>query len=403
METLRIATTALRTNRLRSFLTLLGVIIGVMTVVAVVSIVTGLNSFVTEQLFTLSPDVFVVTQFGIITNRDEFLEALKRKRITLQDARAIERLCGECADVALSARSRQKVKRLAEDLPGAVIVGGTANLAELNNLDLEAGRFFLDAEERHAAPLAVIGADVKEELFGPLDPIGRLVWIETQPYKVIGLLRKQGAVLGQNQDNQVFVPLDAFRKQFGVRRSLNLLVRPAGGIEGSAVAQDEVRNILRGRRHTPTSDPDPFGIVDAGAVQTVWRQITAGAFALVIFISGISLVVGGIVIANIMLVSVVERTREIGIRRALGARKRDILLQFLTEAVMLALSGGLVGVLLGALIAFGLSSAVPLPTKITPALVTTGLALSVLTGLLAGVFPARKAANLLPIEALRYE
>ncbi len=403
METLRIAITALRTNKLRSFLTLLGVIIGVMTVVAVVSIVTGLNSFVTEQLFSLSPDVFVVTQFGIITSREEFLEALKRKRITLEDARAIERLCGECVDVALSARSRQKVKRLAEQLPGAVIVGGTANLAELNNLDLEAGRFFLDIEERHAAPLAVIGADVKDELFGRLDPIGRLVWIEGRPYKVIGLLRKQGSVLGQNQDNQVFVPLDAFRKQFGTRRSLSLLVRPAGGISGQAIAQDEVRSILRARRRTPSGDPDPFGMVTAGAVQTVWRQITAGAFALVVFISGISLVVGGIVIANIMLVSVVERTKEIGIRRALGARKRDILLQFLSEAVMLALAGGLAGVLLGMAIALGLSAAFPLPTKVTPGLVIAGLALSVFTGLAAGVFPARTAANLTPIDALRYE
>lgn len=174
-------------------------------------------------------------------------------------------------------------------------------------------------------------------------------------------------------------------------------------MDGFEATQDEVRTILRSRRHTAFGAPDPFGLVSAGAVETVWRQISAGAFALVIFISGISLIVGGVVIANIMLVSVVERTKEIGIRRALGARKRDINLQFLSEAVMLSISGGVAGVLLGASIAWGLSAAFPLPTRVTPGLVIVGLLLSVVTGLFAGFFPARKAANLPPIEALRYE
>ncbi|MGE4188465.1 MAG: ABC transporter permease [Thermoanaerobaculia bacterium] len=403
METLRIALTAIRTNTLRSILTLLGVIIGVMTVIAVVSIVSGLNSFVTEKLFSLSPDVFVVTQFGIIRSQEEFLQALKRKRITTNDAHAVERLCGKCADVGISAQSNQTVKRNAQRLPGTQISGVTANMGELSNLDLEAGRFFVPAEDERAVPYIVIGSDVRDELFGAQDPIGRNVWIESTPYRVVGLLRKQGTVLGRNQDNQAYIPINSFRKQFGVRRSLTLFVRPEGGMAGIDAAQDEMRSILRARRHTPYGDPDPFGIVSAGAVQTVWKQISAGAFALVIFISGISLLVGGIVIANIMLVSVVERTREIGIRRALGARKRDINLQFLSEAVMLSMSGGIVGVLLGAAIAWGLSAAFPLPTRVTPGLVFTGLLLSVITGLFAGFFPARKAANLLPIEALRYE
>ena len=403
METLRIAVTALRTNKLRSFLTLLGVIIGVMTVIAVVSIVTGLNDFVTEQLFSLSPDVFVITQFGIITSQEEFLEALKRKRINVDDARAVERLCSACGAVGISARSNQTLKREGEKLDEVQVNGTTANMAVLSNLDLEAGRFFVDSEVEHAAPMVVIGSDIKTELFGQLDPLGRLVWVEGKPFKVIGLLRKQGAVLGRNQDKQVFVPLGTFRKQFGTRRSLTLFVRPAEGMSGLEKAQDEVRGILRARRHTPFGGKDPFGLISAGAVEAVWRQISAGAFALVIFISGISLVVGGIVIANIMLVSVIEPTREIGIRRALGAQKKDIRRQFLAEAVMLSLGGGLAGVALGMLIAWGLSAAFPLPTKVTPGLVTVGLLLSVVTGFFAGYFPARKAANLTPIEALRYE
>jgi putative ABC transport system permease protein len=403
VETLRIALVALRTNKLRSFLTLLGVIFGVMTVVAVVSIVNGLNAYVTEQVFSLNPDVFVVTQFGIITSREEFIEALKRKRITLDDAAAVTRLCAGCAEVGIANTTSQAVKRGAERLPDVTVFGATANMAGLSNLDLEAGRFYLDVEERHAAPIAVIGSDVRDELFGRLDPVGRLVWIEGTPYKVVGLLKKQGSVLGQNQDTRVYLPLGAYRKQFGLRRSVALFIRPRQSMAGLESTMDEVRTILRSRRSTPFAAKDPFGLVTAGAVGDVWKQISAGAFALVTFISGISLLVGGIVIANIMLVSVVERTREIGIRRALGARKRDILLQFLSEAVMLALSGGMVGVLVGAAIAKGLSTAFPLPTRVTPGLVLTGLLISVATGLAAGVFPARKAAQLPPIEALRYE
>lgn len=403
METLRIALVALRTNKLRSFLTLLGVIIGVMTVVAVVSIVSGLNAFVTEKLFTLSPDVFVITRFGIIRNQEEFFEALKRKRITHDDARAVARLCRGCAAVGLSIDSEKTLKRGSAKIYGTDVNGVTANMGELRNLDLETGRFFVPAEDDHATPFVVIGSNVREELFGALDPIGRTVWIEATPHKVIGLLRKQGTLLGQNQDNVAYVPLNIFRKQFGVRDTLTLFVRPRDGMPALEATQDEVRSILRSRRHTAFGAPDPFGLVSTGTVQTVWRQISAGAFALVIFISGISLVVGGVVIANIMLVSVVERTKEIGIRRALGARKRDINLQFLAEAVMLSVTGGIAGVLLGAGIAWVLSNVFPLPTRVTPGLVTVGLLLSLVTGFFAGFFPARKAANLAPIDALRYE
>jgi putative ABC transport system permease protein len=403
VETLRIAAAALRRHKLRSFLTLLGVIIGVMTVVAVVAIVNGLNAYVTEQVFSLNPDVFVITQFGIITSQEEFFEALKRKRITQEDAAAVERLCRGCAEVGVGINTSQTLKNGPHRLPDVRVLGGTANMAELNNIDLEAGRSYLETENRHAAPVVVIGSAVREELFGRLDPIGRLVWIEGTPYKVIGLAKKQGSVLGESQDNRAYIPLGAFRKQFGLRRSVVIFARPQGGMDGLEAAMDEVRTILRSRRGTPFRGKDPFGIVTAGAVGEVWKQISAGAFALVTFISGISLIVGGIVIANIMLVSVIERTKEIGIRRAIGARRRNILMQFLSEAVMLSLVGGLIGVLLGWAIAKGLSAAFPLPTRVTPGLILTGLVIAVLTGLVAGVFPARKAAMLPPIEALRYE
>jgi putative ABC transport system permease protein len=402
-EVVSIATTALQKNRLRSFLTLLGVIIGVMTIVAVVAVIQGLNNFVTIQLFQLRPDVYIATQFGIITSREEFLEALKRKKIEREDADAVIRLCRSCAQVGISANDQKVVKYRGQRLNDVQVQGGTANMDQLRSIDLEDGRFFTANEEEHAAQVAVIGWDVKDEMFGQLDPIGRVIRVDGKPLRVIGTMRKQGSVLGESQDKQMHMPLRTFEKLYGARRGLALFIKPHGGVPAINASEDEVRTILRSRRNTPFNAKDPFNFVTGEAFQAVWRNISGGAFALLTFISAISLGVGGIVITNIMLVSVVERTREIGIRRALGARKRDIMLQFLTEAVMLSAGGGMVGVLLGAMIAKGISAAFPLPTAVTPGLVIAGLSVSVVTGVIAGIFPARKAANLAPIEALRYE
>jgi putative ABC transport system permease protein len=403
METIRIAAAALNTHKLRSFLTLLGVIIGVTTVIAVVSIISGLNNYIAEKVFQLNPDVYVVTQFGIITSREQFLEAVKRKKIDFADYEAIRQRCQSCAMVGASQSTRGGVKRGGQRLGGIRIQGGTANMGEINNLDLEAGRFFTATEDHHSALVTVIGSDVRDELFGKIDPIGRTIWVANQPMRVVGLLRKQGSVLGQNQDNQLWVPLNAWRKRFGTRRGIELFVRAAGGVPAIERSMDEVRVILRARRRTAFLAGDPFAIVSAEALQTIWRNITAGAFSLMVFISGISLVVGGIVIANIMLVSVVERTREIGVRRALGATSRNIQLQFLTEAVLLALGGGAAGVLLGFLISKGIAAAFPLPTLVRPSHVALGLMIAVVTGVAAGFIPSRRAAQLPPIDALRYE
>lgn len=403
METLRIAVAALRAHKLRSFLTLLGVIIGVMTIVAVVSVISGLNAYVSEKIFQLSPDIFITSQFGIITSRDEFMEAIKRKRIEKADVEAIQRLCTTCGAIGADVQTRMPVRAANKRQGGVQISGTTANMADLNNLDIVDGRFFTRAEEHHSAPVAVIGSDVRDELFSGLDPIGRTVSINGRALKVIGLLEKQGSVLGQSQDNVLYMPLSTFRKAFGARRSIDIFVKSSLGIAGMGRTQDEVRVILRNRRQTPFRDDDPFAMVTAEALQNVWRKISAAAFALMVAISGISLLVGGIVITNIMLVSVVERTREIGIRRAMGARRRDILLQFLTEAILLSLIGGVAGVLLGAAISKGLSAAFPLPTQLTPWLIVAALGVAVFTGVAAGFFPARKAAGLPPVESLRYE
>ena len=403
METLRIAAAALNAHKLRSFLTLLGVIIGVMTVVSVVSIISGLNNYIEEKVFQLNPDVYVVTQFGIITSREQFLEALKRKKIEWSDYEAIRERCTTCAAVGVNDATRAVVKRAAKKLTGVRIIGSTANMAEINNLDLEAGRFYTRAEVDHSALVTVIGSDVRDELFGKADPIGRSITVANQPVRVIGLLRKQGSVLGQNQDNQAYIPVTAYRKRFGNRDSLDLFVRSTGGVEGLSKSMDDTRVILRSRRHTAFRADDPFAIVTAEALQTVWKNISAGAFALMVFISSISLIVGGIVIMNIMLVSVIERTREIGIRRALGATRRDIQLQFLAEATLLSLGGGVAGVILGAVISKVITMVAPLPTLVRPGLVVAGLLVAAVTGIAAGYFPSRRAAKLPPVEALRFE
>jgi putative ABC transport system permease protein len=244
---------------------------------------------------------------------------------------------------------------------------------------------------------------VRDEVFGKLDPIGRLAWVAGQPVRVIGLLRKQGSVLGQSQDKQLYMPIATYRKRFGTRRGIDLFVRAAGGIGGIQQSMDQVRVIIRSRRHTDFRGDDPFGIVSAEALQTLWRNISTSAFALMVLISGISLVVGGIVIMNIMLVSVIERTREIGIRRALGATKRNIRMQFLTESILLALSGGVAGIILGVLISKGISTFFPLPTLIRPSLIVSALSIAIVTGVAAGYVPARHAAKLPPVEALRFE
>jgi len=403
METLRIAVAALRTHKLRSFLTLLGVIIGVMTVISVISIIAGLNSYIAERVFDLNPDVFIATQFGIITSREDFLEAVKRKPIDERDLRAIELHCSRCGMVGSALQSRMPVKYGNQRMTDVRVSGTSANMVVLNNIDLQEGRFFTETEQGHSALVAVIGAGLQEELFGKLDPIGRRISLNGHPLKVIGLMKKQGTVLGQNQDNQLFIPITTFEKTFGSRRSIDVFIRSAGGLADMDAAQDEVRTILRARRHTSFGAKDPFAFVTAEAIQKVWKSISAGAFALMLFISGISLVVGGIVITNIMLVSVIERTREIGIRRAMGARSRDIKLQFLVEAILLSLFGGVIGVALGFSIARVIAWASPLPTLVRPIHVLAALLVALVTGVVSGYFPARKAASLVPVEALRFE
>ena len=403
MELARIAFDSLRAHKLRSFLTLLGVIIGVTTIVGVAAVISGLETYVQERVIQLSPDVFVLTKFGIIRGRDEFIRALKRPDLDFRDYEVLRdrllRADAVAADVQTGTAVRYRGRRLAD----MRLHGSTPNLGALLNVDVEAGRFFTPADERVGAAVAVIGWDIRDELYPGLDPIGRELIVGNASFRVIGTVAEQGRTLGQEQDNQLWVPMSAFRKSWGRRNSITLFVKARGGVPGVPASVDEARAVLRALRHTPFRADDPFGVVTAENLQELWRQISTAAFLLTLLVSAVSLGVGGIVIANIMLVAVAEQTKEIGVRRAVGAKKSDIRRQFLLEAAMLSSGGGLVGIGLGALVAQGVERALGFPTRVTPGLLLGGLLLSTVVGVLAGYFPARRASNLLVVDAIRDE
>lgn len=402
LETFWMALSSLRAHPLRTLLTLLGVIIGVATVVTVVSIISGLNGYIEDKVLTLGADAFVVSKFGLITSRNEFREALKRRDMTSGDMEEIRRLCDECVLVAAEVTASRALRTADRRLADTPVHGATTGVEEAQNLEVADGRFFTEAEVAGSRPVAVIGHDVKSELFGELAAIGRMVKVDGYPYRVIGVLEKKGSLLGQNQDKVAYVPLTTWEKNFGARRSLEILVKARGQGRLDA-AQEQVRQILRARRHTPYADPDPFSFVTAGALQAIWRGISAGAFALMTVISLISLVVGGIVIMNIMLVSVAERTQEIGIRRALGARRSAIQLQFLLESILLAAMGGCIGVAIGWGIASLVQAFSPVPVAVRPAIVAASLAVATSVGVASGLFPSIRASRLQPTDALRSE
>jgi putative ABC transport system permease protein len=402
-ELLRASLESIRAHKLRSFLTLVGIIIAVTTVVAVASVISGLNAYVQDKVIQLSPDVFVVTKFGVITSREEFLDAVKRPNFTTRDYQKLAGILTRATAIAAEVGTRSAVKRGDKRLGDVQVHGCTANYADLAGIDLESGRWFAESDDQSSQANVVIGWDIKTELFPQVDPLGKTVLIGAVPFRVVGLITQQGRTLGQSQDNQVFVPLNTFRKTWGTRNSVDILVQAAGGVPGVSESTDEVRAVMRALRHTPFRAPDPFGIVTVESLQVLWRQISAGSFIFTILIASVSLGVSGIVIMNIMLVGVVERTREIGVRLAMGARKRDIRRQFLVEAALLSTAGGIVGVLIGAGVPSIVRNLLSFPARLTPLIVIMGIGLSILVGLVAGYLPARNASNLAVVDALRDE
>jgi putative ABC transport system permease protein len=401
-ESMGIALRALRANKLRSFLTLLGTIIGVGSVIFVLSVVEGLNRYVSEKILNAGANVFWIDKYGMITSEDEFNEAQKRPDITLEDADALRltlrhaRMVVAMADATAPVRQGNKVVR------GVGIRGRGAGYDLMDDLAIDQGRHLTEFDDRRRQMVCVIGPEIAEELFPGLEAVGRLVRIRDWTFEVVGVTKAKGKMLGQSQDRFVAIPIHTFQKYWQTRGSFYISIKSVDQ-PSLPVAEQEARNLMRARHHLPPGRPDDFGVSTADTYLELYRNITGGVFALTIGVAAISLLVGGIVIMNIMLVSVTERTREIGVRKALGARRRDILTQFLAEASTLSLIGGLAGIASGVAFALLVGLVSPLPSAVSVPSLFLGLAMSCLVGVFFGSYPAWRASRLDPIEALRYE
>ena len=403
-EAVSIATSSLWAHKLRSVLTLIGVVIGVTSVIAVVSLINGANQYVATRVFRLGADVFGLSkQPSIITNVDDFLEFQKRKRITYDDFEAVRDLCKSCKDVGAALGGRIEAKSGLNSLKDTNLRAWTPQMAELYDVDLVAGRHITDTDLRDAAPVCVIGYDLVDNLMPGVDPIGRELRWNNTPCQVIGIGKKEGSSLGTSLDNWIILPLTTYKKENGNQQDSLRVTCRAGSAANIQASVDEVRQIMRGRHHLAYAKKDDFAVETSDSFLALWKDISGTFFVVTIGIASISLVVGGIVIMNIMLVSVTERTREIGVRKAIGARRGDILLQFLIEASTIAVIGGALGVMFGVLLAKIVSWVSPLPSAVQLWSVVGGLLVALSVGLFFGTYPASKAAKLDPVDALRSE
>ena len=406
LEAVRIAFQSLWANKLRSVLTLLGVVIGVAAVIAVVTFVNGINGYVGEKIFNLGADVFIMFKVSpAVTNVDHYLEGQKRKDLTMDDYRAVRAGCAHCLYVGAYARNLNgHVKYGEESLTDTQVQGMTPSVAITQDIDLDSGRMLVESDLENNSPVAVVGTDIVETLMPGVDPIGKEIRVDGWIYRVIGVGKKKGKTLGQSLDNYVLIPMTSWLKQYGsYNTNMRISAKAAGTGALLETAKDEARVVLRSRRHVAPDQPDDFDVETNSSLLSIWSNLTGTFFIAMIGIAAISMVVGGIVIMNIMLVSVTERTREVGIRKAMGARRSDVLLQFLIEAITLAVTGGVIGVLLGIAVAKGVTFAVGMPSVIKLWAVAAGLIVAASVGVFFGVYPARRAAMLDPIAALRFE
>ena len=403
-EAFKLALQSLWANKMRSILTLLGVVIGVASVITVVTLTNGAKRFVTDNINRYGASVVTITKTPAFFNTtEEYLEWQKRKNISLDDYRAVVSECKSCVVVGADRSTSGSVVYQTRSTTDSTIRGVTWTMFAIANLNIAEGRSFTESEDEHSAHVAIVGSDIVDNVLGQGDPLGKEIRVNGSPYTVIGVAESQGKTMGTSMDNWVGIPLTAYLDQFGSNVSLTIYADAGGGGEVMDNVIDQLRVIMRSRRHLLPGDADTFTVDTSATFANLLGNILNNFGAIVVAIAGISLVIGGIVIMNIMLVSVPERTREIGVRKALGARRHDILIQFLIESATMSLTGGVIGVIAGITLAKVITLVISFPSEVEIWPIVVSLFVSTAVGLFFGVYPANKASQLDPIVALRSE
>jgi putative ABC transport system permease protein len=403
LDSVRIALQSVWANKLRSFMTVLGNIVAVSSIVTVVSLIQGLNATVTDAIVSdVGADSFTIARRGLIRSEDDEERTRNNPLLTMAEADAIKAFGNDIQAVAAQAGRGATISYGTVELENMTIQGVTSEYASFSNFNAERGRMMTPTEVERSRPVAIIGWDVADRLFGDTNPLDKEIRISGIRFRVVGVSKRKGAIFGSSQDGFAVIPLGAYQRLFGARQSLTLMVKPTSP-EVLQTAMDDATVALRVARRLKPTEPDNFGMFTSDTILGIYAQATNGIFAVLVGVVALSLVVGGIVIMNIMLMVVSERTREIGLRKALGAKRRDIMSQVLTESITLSTFGGIVGIFLGFVFAMAIAAATPLPAVLELWSVVLGVGITAAVGLFFGAYPASRAAALDPIEALRRE